>query len=47
MELGDMDDPLNCWFFGQRDEIFKYRLMGTLPTMSGKIPAVGQDLCVI
>eukprot|EP00775_Hariotina_reticulata_P010192 gene10192-10353_t len=49
MELGDMDDPLNCWFFGQRDEIFKYRLMGTHPTMSGFISFIEQqtlrDIC--
>lgn len=25
-----------CRYFGQKDEIFKYRLVGTHPTMSGK-----------
>eukprot|EP00879_Flechtneria_rotunda_P021954 GHRR01023151.1.p3 GENE.GHRR01023151.1~~GHRR01023151.1.p3 ORF type:complete len:116 (+),score=38.53 GHRR01023151.1:1635-1982(+) len=35
MELGDADDPLNAWYFGKMDEIFKYRLMGHHPTMSG------------
>lgn len=35
MELGDLDDPMNAWHFGERDELFKYRLIGTHPTMSG------------
>jgi hypothetical protein len=35
MELGDADDPMNAWYFGARDELFNYRLMGQHPTMSG------------
>ena len=35
-ELGDMDDPLNAWMFGQRDELFKYRLLGSHKTQSGQ-----------
>lgn len=35
MELGDLDDPMNAWHFGARDELFKYRLIGTHATMSG------------
>uniref|UniRef100_A0A383WIB6 Uncharacterized protein n=1 Tax=Tetradesmus obliquus TaxID=3088 RepID=A0A383WIB6_TETOB len=35
MELGDADDPLNAWYFGAKDELFAYRLMGQHATMSG------------
>jgi hypothetical protein len=35
MELGDADDPMNAWYFGMRDELFAYRLIGQHPTMSG------------
>ncbi|KAG1659301.1 hypothetical protein FOA52_003657 [Chlamydomonas sp. UWO 241] len=34
-EMGDGDDPLNAWVFGQQDEIFRYRLMGQHTTQSG------------
>eukprot|EP00878_Enallax_costatus_P026578 GHUV01028526.1.p1 GENE.GHUV01028526.1~~GHUV01028526.1.p1 ORF type:complete len:132 (+),score=39.21 GHUV01028526.1:423-818(+) len=43
MELGDMDDPMNAWFFGQKDEFFKYRLVGTHPTMSGFTCIIEQE----
>jgi hypothetical protein len=36
MELGDADDPMNAWYFGMRDELFAYRLIGQHPTMSGR-----------
>jgi hypothetical protein len=35
MELGDADDPMNAWHFGERAELFSYSLIGTHPTMSG------------
>jgi len=34
-ELGDMDDPMNNWYFGTQGEIFQYRLIGTHLTKSG------------
>lgn len=36
MELGELDDPMCTWHFGAKDELFKYRMMGTHPTMSGE-----------
>uniref|UniRef100_A0A7S0REX9 3-hydroxyisobutyryl-CoA hydrolase n=1 Tax=Chlamydomonas leiostraca TaxID=1034604 RepID=A0A7S0REX9_9CHLO len=35
LELGDMDDPLNAWCWGDRGEIFQYTLAGTHTTRSG------------
>ncbi|EFJ45946.1 hypothetical protein VOLCADRAFT_121124 [Volvox carteri f. nagariensis] len=34
-ELADMDEPGNAWYFGQRAEIFDYKLVGEFPTKSG------------
>ncbi len=41
-ELGDMDDPINAWIFGQRDELFKYRLIGSHKTQSGQKYEAGE-----
>lgn len=35
MELGDADDPMNSWRFGESAELFSYSLVGMHPTMSG------------
>ncbi|KAF8061385.1 Acad10 [Scenedesmus sp. PABB004] len=40
MELGDHDDPMNAWFFGERAELFSYRLIGSHATMSGFTSAI-------
>ncbi|GLI68230.1 hypothetical protein VaNZ11_012579 [Volvox africanus] len=34
-ELADMDEPGNAWYFGERAEIFDYKLVGEFPTQSG------------
>ncbi|GLC39107.1 hypothetical protein PLESTB_000006700 [Pleodorina starrii] len=34
-ELAEMDEPGNAWYFGERAEIFDYKLVGELPTQSG------------
>lgn len=34
-ELGDMDDPMNNWYFGKRAEIFQYTFVGSHKTQSG------------
>ncbi|KAG2482646.1 hypothetical protein HYH03_018419 [Edaphochlamys debaryana] len=36
MELADMDEPGNNWYFGdERAEIFEYKLLGEVPAQSG------------
>lgn len=42
-ELGDMDDPMNNWYFGKKDEIFRYRLIGTHLTQSGFSSIIRRD----
>ncbi len=34
-ELADHDEPGNAWYFGERAEIFDYKLLGEHPTKSG------------
>jgi len=35
MDLGDSDDPMSSWSFGQRAEIFQYSFAGTHTVVSG------------
>lgn len=34
-ELGEDDDPLNAWCWGEKGEIFQYTMAGTHSTQSG------------
>lgn len=44
-ELGDTDEPLNSWAFGQRrEEVFLYRLVGQHRTQSGFTSIIPLDL---
>ncbi|GFR51678.1 hypothetical protein Agub_g14121, partial [Astrephomene gubernaculifera] len=42
-ELADMDEPGNAWYFGERSEIFDYRLVGEIPTKSGYAAFIPRD----
>lgn len=36
-ELADHDEPGNEWYFGERAEIFDYKMLGEHPTKSGEV----------
>lgn len=42
-QLGDMDDPMDEWFFGKQAEIFQYRLVGVTSTQSGFTSLITAD----
>ncbi|KAI8469376.1 MAG: hypothetical protein J3K34DRAFT_423838 [Monoraphidium minutum] len=42
-ELGDMDDPMDEWIFGERDEIFRYTCVGMAGTQSGFTSLITRD----
>ena len=35
-ELGEGDEPLNSWAFGEQGELFRYRLVGQHRVQSGE-----------
>lgn len=42
-ELGEADDPMSSWIFGQRAEIFQYSFAGNVRTQSGWVGAITAD----
>ncbi|KAG2426481.1 hypothetical protein HXX76_011710 [Chlamydomonas incerta] len=43
-ELAEMDEPGNAWYFGERAEIFDYKLVGEFSTKSGFAALVHADV---
>eukprot|EP00877_Chromochloris_zofingiensis_P015236 jgi/Chrzof1/9967/Cz04g22080.t1 len=42
-ELGDMDDPMNSWYFGKHADIFQYQFVGSHVTMAGYSSIIKSD----
>lgn len=38
LELDEMDEPMNSFVFGEKDELFRYRMVGEHATQSGEGP---------